>query len=236
MSDEKEQDAADPSDRQGTFPTDQVANLRSKSSELGAELPAPASISSIETGNHTDIVTNVRLLGIFPTVEWKSDPTMPDFVGYHKHRIGYYNVAECDITDAAGTKTRLVLVINAGDGDCNTGYWGAAFESKGANRVVARFRSVGDTETATEEEGGGIQGFVPYNEKSEGEGGLHFPLFKEDEDEDEDEEERVAYFSGLWPGMCGTQLEKLLGIVMGRLMQGREWRALPKPLKNYGNR
>uniref|UniRef100_A0A7S4JD07 Uncharacterized protein n=1 Tax=Odontella aurita TaxID=265563 RepID=A0A7S4JD07_9STRA len=221
----------------GSFPAEQVDALRSKVSDLGTDLPASSSIPSVETGNRADIVTNVRLLGIFPTAQWQSDPTIPDFVSdCHNYRIGYYNVAECDVTDAAGTTTRLVLVINAGDGDCNTGYWGGAFESEGRHSVVARFESVGDTETAVEEESGGISGFVTY---AEGEGDigenervLQFPQFKDPEEEDM---EGVEYFSGLFPGTCRTQLEKIMGVLMGRLMQGREWRALPKSLRDYGN-
>lgn len=247
--------AAQEHEPESRYPVDAMEALRRKRSDLGGDtsLPAATLLPPARTGGRFDVVAQVRLLGCFPTAAWRADPALPDFVSYHTFRIGYYAAAECVITDAEGTETGLVLVINQGDGDCNTGYWGGVFERHVPHRCVARMRSVGDMETAVREVEG-IVGFVPYAEGEDhvdgaagldNEGGeecppgiICFPRFKSNEKEEESEEEedaRIEYFSGLFPGLCQTQLEKILGITMGRMMQAREWRMLPKSLRNYGN-
>jgi len=220
--------------------------LRSSSTADDAASPRiPPTIPSVETGGRSDIVTNLRLLGTFPTASWEDDLTIPEFVGdCHDYRIGYYRVAECTVTDGAGKAYPIALVINDGNGDCNTGFWGGAFllppdegGEAGEWTTVARFWSKGDTETRVEAD---WPGFVDHKES--GDGALLFPLYKEredylDSDDDEEEEDyREEYFSGLCPGFCKSQVEKLLGLTLEEMMMERSlWKQVPESLKDYGD-
>ena len=104
---------------------------------------------------------------------------------------------------------------------------------------------MGDAETAVREVEG-LAGFVRRTRKGEDRGGsaadrgaICFPRVKPREEEDEEGGEegdaRIEYFRGLSPGRCHAQLENILGLAVGRMMQAREWRTLPKSLKNYGD-
>jgi len=70
--------------------------------------------------------------------------------------FGGYDVLDVDIGDGAGKIFRVRIIYNVGDADCNTGYWGKAFErldsenrpcDRARPRVLAEIRSHGDTET-----------------------------------------------------------------------------------------
>jgi hypothetical protein len=215
----------------GTFPSAPVAALREAHQEL---IPSPESIPVTIAAGRQDIVTNLILLGYFPTVKWKDDPMMPEFCAYHKFRIGYYQVANCDLCDASGNVMQLTVVVNVGDGDCNSGYWGGVFQRYAPHDCIAQFESSGDTETTTrqqqQQQQEGVSNDVPAVVFVEYEG-LRFPKFQGDQ------EDEIDYFSCLSPGICETQLEKILAVTMDRMMDATQhWNTLPKELKDAGDR
>eukprot|EP00927_Polykrikos_kofoidii_P077911 TRINITY_DN74797_c0_g1_i1.p1 TRINITY_DN74797_c0_g1~~TRINITY_DN74797_c0_g1_i1.p1 ORF type:complete len:560 (-),score=101.54 TRINITY_DN74797_c0_g1_i1:49-1728(-) len=94
-------------------------------------------------------------LGSFKTEGWRKDPQMPDFVHEHMDEgggdsgIGGYKVFEITLVDGTDKRFRLIAVINEGDADCNTGYWGSVFLRPQLQRV-AYIDSSGDTESKWE--------------------------------------------------------------------------------------
>ena len=186
-------------------------------------------------------LSNIQLVGNFPTSAWRDDPTMPDFCAMHKYRLGHYCVADLTLTDGANQKHDLTMIVNMGDGDCNTGYWGGVFRRLGSGdgddtyQTVARVWSTGDTETTIRQEGASdgnddndlevVSWFKPYPDTS-----LSFPQFQSN-DYDDEEEQLPPYFSGLSPGNCESQLEKLLGVGVHTVMSSKVWRHLPIQLR-----
>lgn len=194
----------------------------------------------------------VALVGYFPTKDWTDDPTMPDFCSDHDYRLGWYCVADFKLTGGDGRITPLTMVVNFGDADCNTGFWGGIFCNKKdmaachdtASTVdgtsdehhvaVARVWSSGDTETTIEQENDAASlWFTPYRE-----GLLQFPNCRKNDDahadNDDDDNDREPYFSGLSPGFCATQLEKLLGVAVDTAMMSNAWESLPVQLRFTG--
>jgi hypothetical protein len=209
--------------------------------------------SKIETfTEETSPLSNFAFVGYFPTVEWSTDPTMPSFCAYHNYRIGFYRVAQFTLQDAAHRQTTIVAIINNGDGDCNTGYWGGMFRCcPKTNTATAttttttgtivdhveyqplvQIWSTGDMETTIT---------VVHNEMTSEDDwtfqeypDIVFPPTKPvSDDEEEDRAIAVPYFSGLSPGNCQTQLEKLMGIAVHIFMSkcSTQWHRLPVQLR-----
>ena len=204
-----------------TYPSQPVDALRRQLEELEiANNPSPPLFADA-------MLLNFRLLGYFPTANWNDDPAMPDYVSYHKYRLGYYHVADFDLRDAAGSVLCLTAVINDGDADCNSGYWGGIFQRNDDDDeqhvvAVAQIISSGDMETTVQTETGFTSSFTEYDGSD-----LVFPLHKEVSEG----EEAQDYFSGLSPGFCSTQFEKLLGVAMHTIVTAQhEWSLLPTSL------
>jgi len=90
-----------------------------------------------------------RRLGEFPTQEWKEDPRMADFMEYHNYSFCRYNVLELTIIDGSGQPARLLGVINDGDADCNSGFWGSVY-LRPSFTEIGGIVSSGDTESSWE--------------------------------------------------------------------------------------
>jgi len=88
-------------------------------------------------------------IGDFPSAEWKEDPRMEDCMSYHDYELGRYEVLELTLIDGEGKHRRLVGVINSGDADCNTGFWGSVYLRPGFEEVGG-ILSYGDTESKWE--------------------------------------------------------------------------------------
>jgi hypothetical protein len=72
-------------------------------------------------------VVKYRHIGNFDTHEWRSDPNLPRSNRWSD--CGYY-VIEADFYDAEATdepSLKAVLVLNQGDADTNSGFWGCLF-------------------------------------------------------------------------------------------------------------
>lgn len=220
--------------KQSTYPSSQVKKLKDLRYQLEQSGPkvSPPTFNLLQTHSLTSSsrvyvnpISNINLLGYFPTKEWKDDPTMPDFVSYHKFKLGFYTVAEFDMTDASGkVHEKVTTVINNGDGDCNSGHWGGIFVE---TQCIAKIWSSGDTESTVEEENvealkNDIQNNFVFQEYRN----IEFPAHKESEEEEDDDDYKEEYFSGLVPGKCKSELEKILGVAMKEIMTSKNWRLL----------
>ena len=139
------------------------------------------------------IVTKLELIGSFATGKWKEDPEMPDFLSYHNYELGIYRVADVEIFDGNDGTKKLTVVINDGDGDCNTGYWGAIFEQCD-KKEIARIISSGDTETT-------IRAEVPNN----------YIICANIQPYEDDDGELQEFNGNLRPGHCQSNFERILG-------------------------
>eukprot|EP00588_Corethron_pennatum_P018071 CAMPEP_0194305480 /NCGR_PEP_ID=MMETSP0171-20130528/2909_1 /TAXON_ID=218684 /ORGANISM="Corethron pennatum, Strain L29A3" /LENGTH=391 /DNA_ID=CAMNT_0039057025 /DNA_START=60 /DNA_END=1235 /DNA_ORIENTATION=- len=104
----------------------------------------------------------------FSTEEWnlpgcnigsfrgETDEMMLEDLSDYTPGFGRYDVLDVDIGDSAGKIFRVRIIYNVGDADCNTGYWGKAFErldsenhpcDRARPRVLAEIRSHEDSET-----------------------------------------------------------------------------------------
>ncbi len=61
-------------------------------------------------------------------------------------RIGQYYWVDFDVVTSDGFLTKLRMVVNEGDADCNDGQWGEVWQRNTGKRV-ADILSVGDAET-----------------------------------------------------------------------------------------
>lgn len=200
----------------------------------------------------TPVLSNVRLHGTFPTASWNQDPNMPAFCAYHNYKIGAYYVATFDLlfvqaattmTTTTTTSLPCVAIINRGDGDCNSGYWGVISrqqqqqqksDKKKQYQVIAHIQSTGDTETTITQQS--------HDEKSDDDDmsllsryTTQVIAFPENQPQDEhNDEDECPYFDGLSPGICRTNLEKILGIAVHVIMASAShyWRRLPKTGRN----
>lgn len=87
--------------------------------------------------------------GKFPTKEWKDDPRMADFMEYNNFELGEYNIYQLTLVDGAGKYKELIGVINTGDADCNSGFWGSVYLRPEFKEVGGIF-SRGDSESKWE--------------------------------------------------------------------------------------
>lgn len=60
--------------------------------------------------------------------------------------IGQYYWVDFDVVTSDGLLTKLRMVVNGGDGDCNDGHWGEVWQRNTGKRL-ADILSVGDAET-----------------------------------------------------------------------------------------
>ena len=153
------------------------------------------------------IVSNIKLIGTFPTEDWMEDPAwvamgFPD-------SIGFYKVVDFDITVADGSIMKLNAIVNDGNADCNTGYWGGIF-MRDSSKKVATIYSDGDMCTKIVQVSSNLaSSFVPFAETD-----LDFTF----------DDEVGEYFSeGLSPGFCTTQFEMIMGMGMHRFMNNELW-------------
>ena len=172
---------------------------------------------------------------------------MPAFCAYHNYKIGAYYVATFDLlqattvttTTTTTTTTSLpcVAIINRGDGDCNSGYWGVISRrqqqqqqqkngKKKKYEVIVHIQSTGDMETTITQQSQADKDNDMSLSSWYATQDITFPVNK---DEGNDEDER-AYFEGLSPGICRTNLEKILGIAVHVIMASASqyWKRLPK--------
>jgi hypothetical protein len=92
-----------------------------------------------------------RTVDTFETTLFKEDPYMPDFIREHIEddiglEMGIYCVLELEIIDGASTCHKLIGVINEGDSDCNSGYWGPVY-LRPSFKQVGGLLSCGDCES-----------------------------------------------------------------------------------------
>jgi len=96
-----------------------------------ALLQAPQKWDPTELKKLADIgLGRCRTVGSFDTAQFKEDPYMPKFM--HEHfefgtDIGRYYVIEFSLIDGAKKCHQLIGVINEGDADCNSGFWGPVY-------------------------------------------------------------------------------------------------------------
>lgn len=218
-----------------------VERLRQQKNELKEEyeepnilaptlLKEPITINTTSPNNNrstqeiNSIISNIKLIGIFPSNGWLEDPTY-DEIFHDREYLGNYRVVDFDVTDGNGSVMKLNAVINIGDGDSNTGFWGAVFKRYTSKKVVTIY-SFSDA-TKVREVSSNISSFVPFNSEV-----LDLPVDEEDYDYNDD----INYFGeNLSPGDCGTQFEKIIGMAMNEFMFcDKEWQTLPKQLIDYG--
>ena len=160
------------------------------------------------------IVSNIKLIGTFPTADWMEDPAWKDMeaTGFDEP-IGFYKVVDFDITVADGSVMKLNAIVNDGDADCNTGYWGGIF-MRDSSKKVATIYSYGDMCTKIVQVSRNLaSSFVPFAETD-----LDFTF------DDEVGDRRICDFSEcLSPGFCTTQFEMIMGMVMHRFMNNNLW-------------
>lgn len=92
-----------------------------------------------------------RTVGTFETTLLKEDSYIPDFIREHIEddlgmEMGRYYVLELEIIDGASKCHKLLGVINEGDADCNTGYWGPVY-LRPSFKQVGGLVSCGDCES-----------------------------------------------------------------------------------------
>lgn len=225
-----------------------VERLRQQRNELKEEyeepnilaptlLKEPITINTTSPNNNTStqeinsIISNIKLIGIFPSSGWLEDPTYKELF-HGRDWIGNYRIVDFDVTDGNGSVMELNAVVNIGDADCNTGFWGAVFERSSSKKVVT-IHSFSDA-TKVREVSSNISSFVPFNSEV-----LDLPVDEEDlcnGDYYDDDDVGVDYFGeNLSPGDCGTQFEKIIGMAMRAFMfYDKGWEALPKQLIDYG--
>ena len=171
-----------------------LERLRQQKNELKEEYEEPnilaptllketITINTTSPNNNTStqeinsIISNIKLIGIFPSSGWLEDPTY-DEIFHGRDYIDNYRVVDFDVTDGNGSVMKLNAVVNIGDGDCNTGFWGAVFERDTSKKVVI-IHSFSDTATKVREVSSNISSFVPFNSEV-----LDLPVDEEDCDDD----------------------------------------------------
>eukprot|EP00538_Stauroneis_constricta_P000894 CAMPEP_0119550236 /NCGR_PEP_ID=MMETSP1352-20130426/3784_1 /TAXON_ID=265584 /ORGANISM="Stauroneis constricta, Strain CCMP1120" /LENGTH=308 /DNA_ID=CAMNT_0007596013 /DNA_START=83 /DNA_END=1005 /DNA_ORIENTATION=- len=193
------------------------------------------------------ILRNLTLVGIFPTARWLTDPTMPAdirelFGGTPFFPLGHYKVAWLDVIDGARRRHPLTFVVNCGVSGLSTGYWGGVFtqcernvtnndddrndeddEHSNHNTITtttkpvcwARFETTDEHETTVKEQNWASQFFVNH------------PHLEFDDH---------RFESGCVPGICGTQLERLIGLAVEYLLFDADWDSLPSQLVELQDR
>ena len=119
--------------------------------------------------------------------------------------LGEYRVAHLQVQDARRRTTLLTLIINTGVEGLLTGFWGGAFERGPPHSCLARFENTGDLETTVKEQHSKRLDWVFH--------------------EFENLEFWDAGFQGAVPGICLTQLERVLGVAVEFLL-GLDWNHL----------
>ncbi len=153
------------------------------------------------------------------------DPYDNSFEGDRSECFDYssgeeYRVVDFDITGADGSIMKLNAVVNVGSADANTGYWGGVFV-RDSTKMVATINSDGDSETVIKEVTSNLGAYVSFPESD-----LDFltSYFQNVERREKDYEEETRDYQydifeqGLSPGICGTQFEKIMGMVIDRFM------------------
>lgn len=183
------------------FPVDEVVSLETRAAQLSHPLPA---LNLMSTG----ILQRLQLVGIFPTARWLDDVTMPPdvrelFGGTPFHALGEYRVAHLNLVDSMQQQKQVTIIVNSGVEGMKTGYWGGTFD-RISYKCVAKFEFTGEFETTVKEQQ------TPSN-------GL-FAEFENMEFLD-------CLGASTPPGICSTQLEKLLGITVEFLLR-LDWKGL----------
>jgi hypothetical protein len=205
--------------KEDDYPTEQLVALEKRQRDLHENLERPISntIDTLPTG--CGIISNLQLIGIFPTARWLNDPTMPPdvkemFGGTPFFALGDYRVAFLDIKDASDKILSLKLVVNSGVEGMKLGYWGCAFLQHLPHSCVARFESTGDMETTIIERPAGT-------------------VTTKDADFVFQEYQHLEFASDSVVRddiSTNTQLEKLLGVAVDFLLTQVDWNGLPQAL------
>jgi hypothetical protein len=207
------------SEDESCFPLDEVHALERRHQALSRALPV---VDRIPTT--CGIVQNLQLVGVFPSARWLTDPTMPPdvkelFGGTPFFALGEYRVAHLDLQDGSGRKQPCTIVVNAGVPGLLTGYWGGAFGRHPPHICWARFETTGELETTVKERRRKPKRKLQKQEEDW--------LFQEI---DSIEFCEANFQGGSLPGICNSQLERLLGTTVEFLFS-LDWNAvLPESL------
>jgi len=161
------------------------------------------------------IVSNIELIGAFSPYDWQEGC---DCEQYEPDGNESYRVANFDITVADGSIMKLTAVVNEGSAGANTGYYGGIFLRDSTKKVATIRGFGGDCQTFVEEVSHNLGGYVPFAESD-----LDFltSYFENKEGREEDFRDEFSdhFFDvSLSPGRCETQFEKIMGMVIDRLM------------------
>jgi hypothetical protein len=187
------------------YPVNEVRSLETRAAELSQPLPT---LNLMPTG--CGILQRLQLVGVFPTARWLDDVTMPPdvkemFGGTPFHALGEYRVAHLDLVDSLQHSKQVTIIVNSGVEGMKTGYWGGTFDRK-THQCVAKFDFTGDLETTST---------VKEQQTPDS---LVFTKF-----------ENFEFLDCLGeitpPGICSTQLEKLVGITVEFLLR-LDWKGL----------
>jgi len=186
-----------------------VEVLRRKNVEY-SKLPSPTLLKR-PTDALPSIVSNIKIIGTFISGHWKEGCDRQEYDGSEEYRV-----VDFDITVADGSVMKLNAVVNEGSADANTGYWGGVFIRDSTKRVATIDGFGGDTETCIHEVANNLGAYVPFPESD-----LDFltSYFENVERREQDfSEGDDIFYETYTPGICETQFEKIMGMVIDRFM------------------
>ena len=172
--------------------------------------------------HYWSIVSNIKIIGIIPTEDWREDPAgrrlVPGFSDNYFY--GFYRVVDFDLTVADGSIMKLNAVINVGDpaNRNSIGLWGGIF-LRDLGKKVATVSPYDDAcWIEIVQVSSNLDSFAPFGESDLV---YHYTL---DDDEIYQEEYDVDdiyypfFYEGWCPGLCRTQFERIMGMVVRTFM------------------